>query len=157
MIRKPVYQFAHRVLPEKFLNQPERWLTRLGGSGGQRPLEELWNAQRPCYSPEEQLEYEPLRYFFEETTPPWRLALVQFPQSERDGEPIISALAYRPTQPLLLVFSSRAQARYFVTERVDGVVELVEWTPQNQIERHGPLRDTSSTCLLEALNLLLDT
>jgi hypothetical protein len=156
MIRKPVYQFAHRVLPEKFLGQPERWLTRLAGSGGQRPLEELWNAQRLCYTPDEQLDYEPLHYVFEETTPPWRLVILQFPRPEQDGEPLMGALAFRPVQAVLLgLISSRAQARYFVTEQLNGKVRLVEWTSDLQFVAHGPLRDASSNSLLNTLTPLL--
>jgi len=155
VIRKPLYQFAHRMLPEQFLRQPSRWMTRLGGSGGQKQLEQLWTAQAPCYDHGEQVEYEPIRYYFEQIAPPWQLILLEFHRPVADGEPLIAALAWRPAQPVFLVFSSRAEARYFVTERTSDTVKLIEWDQQGGYEQHGSLANEHSSTLLTALEGLL--
>jgi hypothetical protein len=131
-------------------------MTRLGGSGGQQQLEHLWASQNPCYRPRDRVAYEPIHYYFERITPPWQLILLEFSRPHAAGEPFLAALAWRPAQPVFLVFSSRSEARYFVTERRNKQVRLTEWNGQGQFLDHGNLVNEQSSTLLSALEGLLE-
>ncbi|MBT3218927.1 MAG: hypothetical protein HN348_07525 [Proteobacteria bacterium] len=142
--RKQLYQFAHRVLPEVFFDNPATLVEQLSASGGIEGLRTLWRSLDRYLQPSERLDTNSLSYTFEPVAGEWKVILVRFPKPQAAHEPHYAALAWQPARRQMLGFGVAQTSRLFVSEFTDeGGVLVGEWLEDGSRgkEEHLPRPD----------------